>query len=134
MTTKREVLQQLSRDELLAIVDSFDLEVADRRARDPLVEAIAHSKKATISAVLADYPRDRLRALCRAFSLDDGGREKAALIERLTGETAESAPVDAVPSSAKARGGKTNGAAKAAVEQIELTSGEVRVKPDEAVA
>lgn len=89
MPSKREVLAQLTRDELLAAVSSFDLQVQDRRVRDQLIEAVAASKRATISAVLADYSRDRLKELCRALGLDDGGREKAILVERLTGARKE---------------------------------------------
>ncbi|MDP9002796.1 MAG: hypothetical protein M3O46_22130 [Myxococcota bacterium] len=93
MPQKREVLQLLSRDELVALVQRFELSVADRRAKDGLVEAIAASKKATLVEVLPELSRDRLKELCRALDLDDSGREKSALVERLTGsKAAEPAP------------------------------------------
>jgi type I restriction enzyme M protein len=52
MAQKRDILQLLSRDELLAVVDRFELSVADRRVKDGLVETIASSNKATLAEVL----------------------------------------------------------------------------------
>ncbi len=103
MTTKRETLDLLTRDELLAAVDRFDLSIADRRAKAGLVDAVASSKKATLPEVLGDLSRDRLKELCRALGLDDSGREKAALVERLSGTK----PGQAAPTT---NGAKTNGA------------------------
>jgi hypothetical protein len=44
---KRDVLACLTSDELLTIVDRFELEVADRRVKDQLVDVVAASKRAT---------------------------------------------------------------------------------------
>ncbi len=88
MLSKRAVLQQFKRDELLAAVDRFGLEVHDRRVRDQLVDALAGSRKAHLADILGDLSRDQLKAICRALDLDDTGREKAVLIARLAG-TAE---------------------------------------------
>lgn len=114
MTSKRTVLEHLTRDELIAIVDAFELQPADRRSNAALIEAVAASKKATLGKILPDYARDRLKELCRALELDDAGKEKAVLVERLTG--AKSAP----PTPAL----KTNGASKATTEPVELAVGE----------
>ena len=89
MPSKRDVLAQLSREELISVVERFELEVADRRKKDDLLEAVASSRKATLADVLPDLSRERLKELCVALGLDDGGREKAALIERLTGASKE---------------------------------------------
>src|SRR5689334_18065329 len=83
MPTKREVLTHLTRDELILIAETFDVHVEDRRVKDGLVEAVASSKKATLAAILPDLSRGRLKELCRALHLHDGGKEKAALVERL---------------------------------------------------
>jgi hypothetical protein len=48
MPQKRDVLAILTRDELLTVVDGFELAPPDRRAKDGLVETIAASKKATL--------------------------------------------------------------------------------------
>ena len=85
MPTTRAVLERLSRDELLGIVDAYELPVPSRRGKDQLVEALAAST-ARLDAALETFPRTRLKALCRACGLNDGGREKAVLVERLTSE------------------------------------------------
>jgi type I restriction enzyme M protein len=90
---KREVLQLLTRDKLLAIIDGFELAVPDRRLKEGWVETIATSKRATLADILPALSRDRLKELCRVLGLDDSGREKAALIGRIAGaKAAEPAP------------------------------------------
>lgn len=86
MPRKREVLLALKRDELVAAADRFDLFVQDRRVRDDLIDALASSRKAGLAEVLEDLPRLRLKEICRALNLDDSGREKAAILARLTGQ------------------------------------------------
>ncbi len=116
MPSKRDVLAALSRDELLAVVDRFDLAPPDRRAKDGLVATIASSKRATLAEILPELSRDRLKALCRAVGLDDGGREKSVLVDRLTGSGGSS---EAAPA-------KTNGATRAPtpVAEVEVAPGE----------
>jgi type I restriction enzyme M protein len=110
MATKRDVLLHLTRDELLAAVDRFELTPPDRRGKDGILEAVAASKKANLPEVLADLSRDRLKELCRALDLDDSGKEKAALIDRLAGVKV-SADV-----SAKSNGSKANGTPEPVIE------------------
>jgi type I restriction enzyme M protein len=116
MPSKRDVLALLTRDELLAVVDRFELSPPDRRAKDGLVETVASSKRATLAEVLPELSRDRLKDICRALGLDDGGRKKSLLVERLTGSGGggDSAPA------------RTNGAARAAttVAEVEVAPGE----------
>jgi type I restriction enzyme M protein len=86
MPTKRQVVEAFSRNELLAVVEQQQLPVADRRVRDELVDAVAGSRKVTLADVLGGFSRDRLKELCRELDLDDAGREKGVLVERLTGQ------------------------------------------------
>ena len=65
MPTKREILALLTRDELLGVVDLFELEVPSRRAKEGLIDAIGASKKATLPELLPGLARDRLKALCQ---------------------------------------------------------------------
>ncbi len=104
MPSKRDVLALLTRDELLVVVDRFELAPPDRRAKDGLVDTVASSKKATLAEALPDLPRDRLKDICRALGLDDGGREKSLLVDRVTGS---GGTADALVS-------KTNGTARTA--------------------
>ena len=92
MPSKRDVLAHLTRDELLAAADEFELTVADRRVKDQLVNAVASSKKASLAEILDGLSRHRLKEVCRSLGLDDTGKEKAVVVERLTGAPAQSAP------------------------------------------
>ena len=83
MPTMRAVLAELTAEELRANVDYYELEVADRRVKAQLVDALAGSRGARLDEILGDLYRDRLKELCRAFGLDDSGRKKADLIARL---------------------------------------------------
>ncbi|PCC70353.1 type I restriction enzyme M protein [Nannocystis exedens] len=85
MPTKRDLLAKLTRDELLAILEHFQL-TADRRSPAAMLEAIAASKKAKLGPLLENYSRERLQELCRALGLDSSGREKAVLAARLLGK------------------------------------------------
>ncbi|WP_437533283.1 class I SAM-dependent DNA methyltransferase [Sorangium sp. So ce726] len=114
MVQKRNVLEHLTRDELISIADAFDVHVQDRRSKEKLVDAVVASRSATLAEVLPSYSRDRLKDLCRALHLDDGGREKAVLVARLAGGKASEPPA---PS-------RANGARRAAPEQVELALGE----------
>ncbi len=107
MASKRALLELLSRDELLAAVDLFGVEVPDRRAKDGIVDALVASRKVSLAQALADFPRDRLKDLCRSLGLDDAGREKTALIDRLTGASAAAV---APGGAASATAGNGNGA------------------------
>ena len=83
MPTKHAVLAELTAEELRANVDYYELEVADRRVKAQLVDALAGSRRARVDEILADLSRDRLKELCRALGLDDSGRKKADLVVRL---------------------------------------------------
>ena len=89
MPTTRALLARLSRDELLGVLDAYELAVPDRRIKDRIVEVLAASDHVRLDDLLLTWPRVRLKALCRGFDLDESGREKALLVERLT----SSAPV-----------------------------------------
>lgn len=114
MPTKRQVLEKLNRNELLALADLHELAVEDRRVRDQLVAAAAGSRKVVLADALAEFSRDRLKEICRELGLDDGGREKAPLVERLTGAGGK----------AQAPDGKTAGGDGAAVKSVDLSPGE----------
>lgn len=89
MPTKRDLLENLKRDELLEIIDRYEIEIHDRRARAGIVDAVASSRKATASSFLEAFKRERLKELCRILNLDDSGREKQLFIDRLTGVAAK---------------------------------------------
>ncbi|MCP4655228.1 MAG: SAM-dependent DNA methyltransferase, partial [bacterium] len=86
MATKRQILERLKRNELLAALDAYELVVDDRRQRDLLVSALGRSRKARLAEILAELSRDRLKEICRELELNDRGRRKAELVDRLTGQ------------------------------------------------
>ena len=90
MPTKRAVLAELTRAELRANLDHYELTVNDRRVKSQLVDALARSRKARLNEMLLRLPRNRLKELCRVFGLDDSGRRKTDLAARLAGPAAAS--------------------------------------------
>jgi len=82
MPTKRQVLEQLNRDELLTAVDAFDLAVPDRRKRGLLVDALTDPEEVPLHDILSGLELTRLREVCQDLRLDSSGT-KATLVERL---------------------------------------------------
>ena len=89
MPTKRSILSELSADDLRDYVEHYELEVADRRRKAQLVDALVGCEEATIEEILGDWYRDDLKALCRTFGIDDSGRRKSDLIARLAAPVEE---------------------------------------------
>lgn len=87
MATKREILAELTRDELRGALDGYELEVEDRRVNAQLVDALVRSRRASLDELLQTLSLNRLKELCRAFDRDVSGR-KADLAARLMGRTA----------------------------------------------
>ena len=86
--TKRTILTELTRDELRARLDHYELGVEDRRVSAQLVDALVRSRRAYLDDILQTLSLDRLKELCRAFDRDDSGRKKADLAARLMGRAA----------------------------------------------
>ena len=97
MPTKRSILGNLTSRELRTAVDDNELVVDDRRVRVQLIDALARSRKTRIDEILQALKRDRLKEMCRALDLDDRGREKAEIVDRLTGGSAKSQNRGKVP-------------------------------------
>jgi len=84
MTFKRRVLSALGKAELLVIARRLELEVTTRMSVDELCDALAGSKRASLAAIVdLSLSRDRLKAICAACGLEDSGREKRALVDRI---------------------------------------------------
>ena len=80
MASKREVLELLSRDELLAVVDLFGVEVPERRGKEGIVDALVASRKGVLAQGLADFSRDRLKDLCRALGVRKSNERPAGVM------------------------------------------------------
>lgn len=77
----------MKRDELLGWLDAYQLEVPDRRVRASIVDALVACAGVELSDVLVQLKRDDLKALCRKLGVDDSGKEKAPIIERILAAT-----------------------------------------------
>lgn len=73
MATKREVLAELTRDELRGALDGYELEVEDRRVNAQLVDALVRSRRVSLHELLQTLSLNRLKELCRAFDRDISG-------------------------------------------------------------
>jgi hypothetical protein len=74
----------LGKEELFEIGRRLDLEVAARMTVDELRDAIAGSKRARLSEIVVNsLSRETLKAICVACGLDNTGKEKAPLVERI---------------------------------------------------
>lgn len=115
MTFKRRVLSALGKDELLEIGRDLELDVTTRMGVDDLRDALAKSKRASLTAIVREsLPRDTLKEICSAVGLDDTGKEKATLVERVlaagSGKSANSVGYSIDPTAAEgsnAREGST---------------------------
>ena len=123
MLTARQILDLLTRDELLRLVDHHGVTVGDRRQKARLADRLEEEGHA-LPELLGDFSRDRLKELCRALGLDDSGKEKAAIVSRIalatsSGEAAPRANGNTT-TRAKTPGAKANGGA---AEPIEIAAG-----------
>ena len=98
----------------------FEVEVPDRRAKTNLVEALSASRRARLADYLSELSRDRLKDVCRGVGVDDSGREKSALVDRLTNAAATASE----PPASKRNGGTGPAAAKVQPQQVEVKLGE----------
>ncbi len=73
----------MNRRRLLELATDFGLEVSVRGTKADLVEALAGSRRSPLRRILAKLRRDELKAICRAAGIDESGREKAAIVERI---------------------------------------------------
>ena len=83
MFSERDLLETLSRQDLIALVAHFELSVADKRIKNNLVDSLLSTKQATVQDILEKLSLSSLKALCYEHDIDDSGRLKASLVQRL---------------------------------------------------
>ncbi len=84
---QRDALDVLTVPRLLEIAADLALELPPRSLKAEMVEAIARSRRAPFPRVLALLRRDELKKICRAAGIDDSGREKAGIADRILGRS-----------------------------------------------
>jgi|GEM_PF-5078578 len=86
MPTKRRILEELTREWLLEFAKAADVTGVSAKPKAEIVDVLAANKRARLREFLPSLSRDELKAICAANNLDDSGREKQLLIDRLLGE------------------------------------------------
>ena len=82
---QRGALGVLTKPRLLEIAAALDLGLPGRLLKPELVNAIAASPRAPFPRILELLLRDELKAICQAAGIDDSGRAKAVIVDRILG-------------------------------------------------
>ncbi len=82
---QRGALGVLRKLRLLEIAGALGLGLPGRLSKPEIVDAIASSTRAPFPRILELLRRDELKAICRAAGIDDSGREKASIADRILG-------------------------------------------------
>ncbi len=82
---QRDALGVLTKPRLLEVAAALGLGLPGRLLKAELVDAIAASLRAPFPWILELLMRNELKAICRAAGLDDSGREKALIADRILG-------------------------------------------------
>jgi type I restriction enzyme M protein len=124
---KRTVLALLTVKRLASLCDELEVDRTGLTLKDDLIAALAGAKKAGLESILDVLSRTELKEICRAFELDDSGKEKAPLVSRILG--GEASQPDAVPQTSKKKSAKAsdkprrNAVVTDEAGQLELPSG-----------
>ena len=82
---KRQVLEALTRPGLIDLAYEHSVPAPTTLRKPALVAALARKRSLSLEDLLASLKREQLKALCRKVGLDDSGREKRVIIDRLLG-------------------------------------------------
>ncbi len=82
---QRGALDTLTRPRLLEIAGALGLGLVGRLHKRELIDAIAASPRAPFPRIVQVLRRDELEAICRAAGIDEAGREKADIANRILG-------------------------------------------------
>lgn len=81
--TKKDLLPHLSRARLLELAGNYDIAGLSGKSKDDIVQSFVQYRRLALADMLETLKRDELKALCNKLFLDDSGRGKDVLIERL---------------------------------------------------
>ncbi|HIQ20926.1 MAG TPA: hypothetical protein EYH34_06795 [Planctomycetes bacterium] len=85
MIRKRKLLSSSTRQALLEIAYELEIPGLTGKNRDQIVDSLAGSRRASAQDILELLTRDELESVCRKLGLDETGRAKQVLIDRLLG-------------------------------------------------
>ena len=85
MASKRKVLEALPRTGLLRIAKYYEITGLTAQSKADIVDALAGSREVKLEGAIGLLGRSDLKGICRKLGLDESGREKQGLIDRLMG-------------------------------------------------
>lgn len=85
MPTKLDVVALLTKVDLAALASGAGLAVDARAPKDVFVEAVSKLSRDFLVVGLGEVSRDDLKSMCRRLGLDDSGKTKAEIVDRLLG-------------------------------------------------
>jgi len=100
---RRDVLKAVSRARLIEVAKGFEIAGLTGLSKAEVVSSLARRRSISLDVFLEKLKRDELKAVCRTLGLDDGGRRKQTVIQRIVGGVQGSSGEDAM---ARKRGGK----------------------------
>jgi len=100
---KRQILTQMSRDQLKVVVEALELDDVDKRSAEAMRAKLSRAHRATSELLLQQLSEAGVKTICEIAGVSQVGR-RAALIERLLTRE-ERPPMD--KGTRKPRGGKT---------------------------
>ncbi len=86
MASKRKILEALTRSGLLDIARQYEITGLTAQSKAEIMDALAGSRKVQPEEFLFQFGRDDLKGICQSLGLDESGREKQLLIDRLLGK------------------------------------------------
>ena len=89
MASKRRILEALTRSGLLDVARHYEITGLTAQNRADILNALALSRKVQPEEFLTLFARDDLKRMCGSLRLDESGREKQILIDRLMGRDTE---------------------------------------------
>ena len=130
MTLKRQILAQMTRDQLKAAVDALGLTDVDKRSVEAMRAKLSRAHRATAAALLEPLSEAEVKAVCDAIGVTSVGR-RSALIERLlesetSGFALESEQVPEAPEIPTAARSKTPRAARGEKKVTRYTYDDIR--------
>ncbi len=84
MSKKRSVLDSLPKRRLIELANAFNADFAPTTLnKDDLVDELARMRRTRLEDLLPELTREELKQVCEQLDLDDSGREKQVIIDRI---------------------------------------------------
>jgi len=83
MSRKRKILDCLTREYLLEIASNHEISGVARLKKEDLVRTLSRKQLVNIELILNDLSLADLKIICQGMGIDDTGRKKSFIIDRL---------------------------------------------------